>query len=514
MELSTVLSRAQRGVDAPLVQVETHISNGLPAFNIVGLPTAAVRESKERVRSALLNSHFEWPARRLTVNLAPADLPKDGGRFDLPIALGILAASGQIPADSLSGREFVWELALDGRLRDVSGSVAASIAATRDTRILVLPEASACSAAVVPGARVIGSVNLLRLCAWLQGRHDPGYARPDLSGEPPAYPDLADVQGQHLARRALEVAAAGGHNLLLVGPPGTGKTLLATRLRGILPEPTEAEVLDIMAMQSAFAAPQGQPPRPARPFRAPHHTASARALVGGGSCPRPGEISLAHRGVLFLDELPEFPRGVLEVLREPLESGQITISRALQQVTFPAHFQLIAAMNPCPCGFDGDPQRACRCTPDQVQRYRSRLSGPLLDRIDMRVHLRRPATASLIEQIAAAESSESVRERVTAARERAMARQGVINAVLERQALYRVCQLDTADRIRLEQAATRLGLSMRACLRVLRVARTIADLASGGRVEAAHLSEALGYRQSTPETPYSSSESSDSRRLS
>tara|TARA_R110002110_G_C13470513_1_gene720863 strand:+ start:102584 stop:104092 length:1509 start_codon:yes stop_codon:yes gene_type:complete len=496
MDLSVVMSRALSGLDAPLVRVETHLSNGLPAFNIVGLPETAVRESKDRVRCALLNSHFSFPDRRITVNLAPADLPKEGGRFDLPIALGILVASGQLPADLIHHHEFLGELALDGSLRAVTGSMAAARSTTLDARYLVVAAQSAESAARVPNSTVIAACDLLTLCAHLNGSQpiEPTPA-PPLAGEA-SYPDLNQVAGQLAARRALEIAAAGAHHLLLFGPPGTGKTMLASRLPGILPAPDAEESLCALIMRDSCENRVADKTETiiGRPFRNPHHTASAIALVGGGSKPRPGEVSLAHGGVLFLDELPEFSRQALEVLREPLESGWITISRARHKVSYPARFQLIAAMNPCPCGYLGDPERACRCTPEQIQRYRARVSGPLLDRIDMQVPVTRLPAAQLLAQTQNAESSYAVRQRVLQARACQQERQGSSNALLAPDTLAQHCALAAADKAMLEQAADRLQLSGRALHRTLRVARTIADMDDAPAVSISHLSEALAYR--------------------
>ena len=494
MTLAVCLSRAQAGMDAPLVAVEVQLANGLPGLSIVGLPEAAVKESKDRVRGALQSSHFDFPARRITVNLAPADLPKDGGRFDLPIALGILAASGQIPAEALGGHEFVGELALSGVLRPLRGALPVALAAREAGHTLIVPDDNGPEAALVEGGRVFAGDHLLAVCAHLRGEAELPRPRPLSASEAPDEPDLADVRGQHQARRALEVAAAGGHSLLFIGPPGTGKTLLASRLPGILPPMSEDEAVESAALQSLTADGLDPAAWRRRPFRAPHHTASAVALVGGGSQPRPGEISLAHHGVLFLDELPEFDRKVLEVLREPLESGRIVISRAARQATYPARFQLVAAMNPCPCGYLGDRRRACRCTPDQVRRYRSRLSGPLLDRIDLHVPVERPDPMEL-DMAAPGEPSAVVRQRVVAARARQTARQGCANARLEGHPLEAHCALGEGERRLLAQAMERLQLSLRARARILRVARTLADLDDAPAITAAHLAEAIGYRQ-------------------
>ena len=495
MSLAIVYSRAQLGLDAPLVTVEVHLTGGLPGLSIVGLPEAAVRESKDRVRSALLNARFEFPARRITINLAPADLPKEGGRFDLPIALGILVASKQLSAPRLEDHEFLGELALTGHLRPIRSALPASLGARDAKRRLVLPSPNADEAALISESQIFAADHLLEVCAHLNGSA-PLAVRPSTHAteEPPSYEDLVDVRGQYQARRALEIAAAGGHNLLFVGPPGTGKTMLASRLPGILPPMEEWEALESAAIQSVSSHGFDLKHWKRRPFRTPHHTASAVALVGGGSHPRPGEISLAHRGVLFLDELPEFDRRVLEVLREPLESGRVTVSRAAQQAQFPARFQLVAAMNPCPCGHLGDGTDRCRCTPERIHRYRARVSGPLLDRIDLQVEvppIRGEFRPGLKRQ---GETSAQVRRRVNAARTRQLERHGKPNCLLTVPELKKDCRLSPEATALLQGAVERLGLSARAWHRIQRVARTIADLAGAEHIGIAHVGEAITYR--------------------
>ncbi len=492
MSLALVHSRAQVGVLAPAVSVETHLANGLPHLTLVGLPETTVKESKDRVRSAILNSGLEYPARRITQSLAPADLPKDGGRYDLAIALGILAANGQVPVSTLSEIECLGELALSGALRPVQGVLPAALAARDAGRALIVPRENAEEACMASDLVVYAVGSLLELVAHLNGHTPlPPYAANGLILHSRPYPDLSEVQGQLAAKRALLVAAAGAHNLLFTGPPGTGKTLLASRLPGLLPPLDECEALEVAAIQSVT----GHTPLnswPQRPFRHPHHSASGPALVGGGSRPQPGEITLAHHGVLFLDELPEFERRVLEVLREPLESGEIVVARAKDKVRFPARFQLVAAMNPCPCGYLGDPTGRCRCSPEQVQRYRNKLSGPLLDRIDLHLTVARETTVLSAEP--SGETSASVARVVAAARELQQHRQGCANAFLDLKGLRRHCTLSDTDQAWLESACERLTLSLRAAHRLLKVARTLADLEQAEGIARSHLAEALQYR--------------------
>jgi magnesium chelatase family protein len=497
-------SRARVGIHAPTVTVEVHLSGGLPNLSLVGLPEMAVRESKDRVRGALLNGRFQFPMGRVTINLAPADLPKEGGRFDLPIALGILGASGQVATDRLDRYEWIGELALSGRLRPVNGVLPVAMAAREAGRELVLPIENAAEASLVGGLEIRPVGHLMEICEHLNGTCAlPTFVPGERIVAEPDYPDLSEVRGQDHAKRALEIAAAGGHSLLLMGPPGTGKSMLANRLPGLLPSLSEDEALEAAAIRSVSDRDLFDPARwRERPFRAPHHTASGVALVGGGSNPRPGEISLAHQGVLFLDELPEFDRKVLEVLREPLESGHIDISRAARQARFPARFQLVTAMNPCPCGYLGDDSGRCRCTLDQIARYRGRISGPLLDRIDMHVEVPRLDLSRLTE--CGSENRETtavVRGRVDAARRLQIARAGKANHMLGPTEVERDCALEPAGQRMIQQAIDRLALSARAYHRILKVARTIADLDGLARIDQRQLGEAIGYRRLDRGTP-------------
>lgn len=521
MAFARVACRAQVGLAAPLVTVEVSLTSGLPAFCIVGLPAMVVRESKERVRSALLYSRFEFPAGRITVNLAPADLPKEGGRFDLPIALGLLLASRQVhgaPADeSRVVREFYGELGLMGELKAVPGLLPAAVEARRCGHELIVPRANAAEACAVAPALTRAADHLLEVCAHVAGTALlPGPCSPPAAARalppcpiPPEL-DLADVRGQAQAKRALTIAAAGAHSLLLIGPPGCGKSMLAQRLPGLLPPLEAAEALEVAAIASVSGGAFRRETLSARPFRSPHHSATVPALVGGGARARPGEISLAHHGVLFLDELPEFGRAALEALREPLETGMVAVSRAARETRYPAAFQLIAAMNPCPCGRLGDPTGSCRCSPDLVRLYRGRISGPLLDRLDMQVEV--PPVAAEEFDAPSADDSVTVAAVVRRARRLQLARQGVCNARLADTALPRCCLPDASGRRLLEKAVRRFGLSGRSRVRVLKVARTIADLEGHAELGVAQLSEALMLRcldlvgagaSAAPSTPYS-----------
>lgn len=495
MSLAIVYTRAKLGIDAPLVTVEAHLSNGLPSLSIVGLPEAAVKESRDRVRSAIINSQFDFPSRRITINLAPADLPKEGGRFDLAIALSILAASEQVSAKILEHYEFLGELALTGQLRPTPGALPAALNCIQHTRTLFVPSDNASEAALPQRARVIAAQHLLDVTAHLNQQQSLDvYHNPPLSKTSHSNTDLNEVMGQYQAKRALEIAATGNHNLLFQGPPGSGKSMLAARLPSILPDLDETSAMEVAALRSVANLPFELDNWLKPPYRAPHHTASSAALVGGGSNPKPGEISLAHRGVLFLDEFAEFDRRVLEVLREPLEAGHINISRINQQVNFPARFQLIAAMNPCPCGYLNHPKINCRCSPEQIKRYRQKISGPLLDRIDLQVNVPANTQEVINPPSQSGETSEVIKQRVSQARLYQQKRQGCLNGDLSSRQLTTFCVLQDENRQLMSQAIDRLGLSARAYHRILKVARSVADLALSPDIEAAHLLEALNLR--------------------